>query len=695
MTSPQLPLQTVAPPQRSGRQLRIPPLDNRDEQVVRRNALSHVVANLAVLRYVLIPAALGFVVLLDDEIDRDRGMWWLGGTTIATAMMVAAVSLPRHRREPLRGTPWTTLTALAFGCTGMVLGYCSWLVTDARVEVQLLAVLVPTLATSIGVVATAGRFDLFCSYAVPMTAVSSAGLWFSGDPELRGIAVLLWGFLAGMCALHIEVSRSLLASLRLQQASIRLSANLADEQDRLSQLNEQLTSTNSQLDHIARHDALTGLYNRRGTLEALEQVLADAAGRSVGLLFIDLDRFKAVNDQLGHRGGDLFLATLAERIGQSLNYGAIPGRIGGDEFVVVLPDSDIADAVVVADRIITALAKPVMAEGRPMPSSGSVGVAAAPRHGSTSSDLLRSANTALYRAKNSGRNQVVVFDGQMQSELDHQMEIETSLRQAVDNGEILPFLQPEIDATTGRVIGAELLARWMRPGGRIVEAYEFIDTAKRLGLLDRLTDEMLVRSQPGIQQLIARGLPAGFRFRVDLGPGSTGLLHGGSKLDEIVRIIDPHLLTVDIREAHVADDLEQAAATLGALRARGGRVCLEDIARGVSSLQLLRKLPIDEVRIGRHALESVTVHRADRAVVQMLVSLVRELGLDVSCDGIEHGAQADLLVSMGCLRQQGLHYTPALSTQQFDSYLRYGHAGASDLALGEVDWSSDQLIWKR
>jgi predicted signal transduction protein with EAL and GGDEF domain len=126
-----------------------------------------------------------------------------------------------------------------------------------------------------------------------MTAVSSAGLWFSGDPELRGIAVLLWGFLAGMCALHIEVSRSLLASLRLQQASIRLSANLADEQDRLSQLNDQLTTTNSQLDHIARHDALTGLFNRRGTLEALEQVLADSAGRSVGLLFIDLDRFKS------------------------------------------------------------------------------------------------------------------------------------------------------------------------------------------------------------------------------------------------------------------------------------------------------------------------------------------------------------------------------------------------------------------
>lgn len=680
---------------RSGRQLRIPPLDAHDERVVRANALGHVVTNLATLRYLLIPAALGFVILLDDEIDPVRGMWWLGGSTIATALMVTAVTLPRHRRAPNQDRPWTGLTALAFAAAGAVVGYCSWLVADARIEIQLLAVLIPTVATSVGVVATAGRLDLFCAYALPITAVSSAGLWLSGDPELRTIALMLWGFFVAMCALHLEVSRSQLASLRLQQASIRLSANLATEQEQLSQLNDQLLSTNHQLDHMARHDPLTGLFNRRGTLEALDQVLAAADGRSVGLLFIDLDRFKAVNDQLGHRGGDLFLATLAARISESLGFGAIPGRIGGDEFVVVLPDTDIAEAIPVAERVIASLSKPVMAEGRPIPSSGSVGVAASPRHGTTSSDLLRSANTALYRAKNGGRNRVEVFDGRMQEELDHQMEIETSLRRAVEEGEIHPYLQPEIDATTGRVVGGELLARWIRPDGSILEAYEFIDTAKRLGMLDRITDLMITQSQPGIHRLISRGLPADFRFRVNLGPGSTGLVHGASKLDELVREIDPRLLTVDIRETHIADDLEQATATLGAFRARGGRVCLEDISSGVTSLQLLRRLPIDEVRIGRSAIESVTTHHADRAVVQMLIGLVLELGLEVSCDGIEHSAQADLLVSLGCVRQQGLRYTPALSPEQFDSYLRYGHIGGSDPGLDPVDWAADQLIWQR
>jgi diguanylate cyclase (GGDEF)-like protein len=276
---------------------------------------------------------------------------------------------------------------------------------------------------------------------------------------------------------------------------------MATDQLALTQAYQQLSETNAQLSYLASHDPLTGLFNRRGTLDAIDALLMDDAIATAGLLFFDVDRFKAVNDLLGHRGGDQFLSVLADRITRTLDTDAIAGRIGGDEFVVVLPGHDIERAAAVAGRLVIVLGQPVHAEGRAMTSSVSVGVAAAPHHGRSSSDLLRNANAALYRAKHNGRNRVEVFDGAMQQQLATMLDAEQSLRRAIDNGEILPFFQPEIDATTGRVVGAEVLARWLRADGTMTSASEFISVAQHAGLLERLTERVVLLARTDIRRM--------------------------------------------------------------------------------------------------------------------------------------------------------------------------------------------------
>jgi predicted signal transduction protein with EAL and GGDEF domain len=326
-----------------------------------------------------------------------------------------------------------------------------------------------------------------------------------------------------------------------------------------------------------------------------------------------------------------------------------------------------------------------------MPSSASIGVAAAPMHGITASDLLRNANTALFSAKRDGRNRLQVFDGEMQEELLRTSAAEQSLRRAIDSGDILPFFQPEIDATTGRVIGAELLARWIHADGTVADAMEFIDIARRAGLLERLTEQVLNRARPDIRRLASVGLPDGFRFRVNLAPASTDRAWRYSAIEDLVRGIDPTLLTVDVRESALLNDLPTAAAKLASFRAVGGRVCLEDFARGMSSLSMLRKVPIDEVRIDRSAIDTITTHPHDRAIVRSVISLVRDLGLSVTAEGVETGAQADTLIALGCVRQQGFLYAPALATEQFETFLIRRQAESFDRQDAVDTWIIENL----
>ena len=668
--------------------------DEATSTFVRERALANIATNLAPTPFLLLPFTLLVGSLLGNDVPKPRLGWWAIVAVLGTTVTLVALYRYYMRSESSR-TPRTTqlLIGLSFACIGALFGMCPWVAGTGSKDVVLLFTLFPSTASAVGCIVTAGRRDMYLAYVTPLVGLSSYTLITADDPRLRGLGVLAVFFGAGLLVLHHVVSRSSVEAIRLQWRSERLLRDLAHERGELTGVNEQLAATNKRLAHQATHDPLTSLYNRRGTLELLDHELSLVGDdRPLGLLFCDLDRFKAVNDALGHRGGDRFISIIADRLARSLEQGSVAGRMGGDEFVVIMPGLDMHGAAMVANRLVSVLAQPVYAEGREMPSSVSIGVAAAPEHGVAASELLRHANAALYRAKAGGRNRVELFDGSMHQELVNRLEGEQTLRRAIDGGEIVAFFQPEIDASTGNIIGAELLARWVRRNGQVVVAQDFLSLAMSSGLLERITERVVASARPHMRRLAMLGLPDGFRFRVNLAPATTERSWHDDPIEQMLQGLEPSVVTIDVRESAVTADMPTAAANLAGFRARGGRVCLDDFARGVSSLSLLRRLPLDEVRIDRLSIDTITAHPHDRAIVRSIIALVREIGLQVTADGVETGAQADALIALGCVRQQGHLYAPALPAGEFEDYLlarmaeRYAQA-----ALPQATWDPDDL----
>jgi len=650
---------------------RVQQSDEATSAFVHERALAIVTSNLAPSPFLLLPFTLLVGSLLRHEVPSARLGWWVLSAVFSTALTLFAM-YGYYMRGGNNGTSraMQILVGAAFASIGLLFGLCPWVVGGNSVQLVLLFCLFPSTASAIVCIVTAGRRDLYLAFLLPLIGVSAWWLIGSADSRLRGLGIMALFYGLALMVLHHVISRNTLEAIRLQWRSERLLRDLAYERSELTGVNDQLASTNKRLAHQATHDPLTGLYNRRGTLELLDQVLAESGDlKPVGLLFCDLDRFKAVNDALGHRGGDRFISIIADRLSRSLESGSIAGRLGGDEFVVVMPGFDMAAATVVANRLVGVLAQPVYAEGREVPSSVSVGVAAGPLHGTTASELLRHANTALYRAKAGGRNRVELFDGSMQQEMAVRLEGEQALRRAIDDGEIVAFFQPEIDATSGQIVGAELLARWVRRNGSVVTAQQFMTIAASAGLLERITDRVIASARPHIRRLAVLGLPDDFRFRINIAPEATERSWRDDPIEHMLEGIDPSLVTIDIRESAVDGDLPTANANLASFRSRGGRVCLDDFARGVSSLSLLRRLPLDEVRIDRVSIDTITAHPHDRAIVRSIIALVREIGFAVTADGVETGAQADALIALGCVHQQGHLYAPALPAGEFEDYL--------------------------
>ena len=673
---------------------------------VRERALAMVATNIAPTPFLLLPFTLLVSSLLANNLSAARLGWWVIAAVVATATTLLAM-YRYYMRGDGRSTPRTTqlLIGVALAAIGLLFGMGPWVASgevatsgatngDTKdIALVMLFTLFPSTASAVGCIVTAGRRDMYLAFLVPLVAASSWTMIADDDGRLRGLGVLAAFYGVSLVVLHHVVSRNTLDAIRLQWRSERLLRDLAHERSELTGVNDQLATTNKRLAHQASHDPLTGLYNRRGTLDLLDQVLAASSlDEPVGLLFCDLDRFKAVNDALGHRGGDRFITIIADRLMRSLEPGAIAGRMGGDEFVVVVPNVDIAGIAAVADRLVGVLAQPVYAEGREVPSSVSIGVAASPVHGVAASELLRHANAALYRAKAAGRNRVELFDGSMERELVSRLEGEQALRRAIDDGEIVAFFQPEIDATNGHIVGAELLARWVHRDGQVIAAHEFMAAAVSAGLLERVTDRVVASARPQIRRLAMLGLPDDFRFRINMAPEATERRWRDDPIDQMLQGINPALITVDVRESAVVGDLPTAAANLAAFRARGGRVCLDDFARGVSSLSLLRRLPLDEVRIDRMSIDTITAHPHDRAIVRSIISLVREIGFAVTADGVETGAQADTLIALGCVRQQGHLYAPALPAGEFEDYLLVRMAERFTRAADpHPTWETDDL----
>ena len=428
-----------------------------------------------------------------------------------------------------------------------------------------------------------------------------------------------------------------------------------------------------ELEHQAHHDHLTGLPNRVDFLRRLDAACSQIGRlhRSVGLLFVDLDDFKVVNDSLGHGAGDALLTAMAGRLRTELRDPATVARFGGDEFTVLLTDVDDDDAAAVAARIRSILARPVVHEGRRFVVSSSVGVILADEPVEPA-DLLRWADAALYEAKAGGRDRVVHVDEALRRRVAERTELGLDL-QAASAEELVVHYQPEVDLRTGAIVGAEALVRWQHPRRGLLQPGSFIDLAEENGAVHWIGRAVLVESCRSARRWIAEGLVGDdFVIRVN---ASVRQLEQAGFGDEVVSALDESgldasRLTLEVTETTVMRDAALGLVAVGRLRELGVRLAIDDFGTGYSSLQLLKQLPIDVVKIDRGFVDGLPDDPEDRAIVETVVRLTEVLGLGVTAEGVEHQEQVDALLAIGCGTAQGFLFSRPVPADEFEGLLR-------------------------
>jgi diguanylate cyclase (GGDEF)-like protein len=431
-------------------------------------------------------------------------------------------------------------------------------------------------------------------------------------------------------------------------------------------LNETVAKTEIATERLAEqatYDALTALPNRAVVVKCLERALAGVQ-RSGGLmasLFIDLDRFKLINDSLGHEAGDEVLCAVADRLRATVRPGDTVGRLAGDEFVVISEKLAIADnAVRLAERIVEALTAPITigASGfeRQVCVGASVGISFA--DGSiplTAEDMLRDADMAMYRAKQRGRGRVEIFDDALRVEVERRLESQADLRRGIAQGELRVHYQPIVDLATGVVAGFEALVRWQHPTRGLLGAGEFIDVAEETGLVVRLGSEILA--------LACREIALWRETKPDLyvSINVSGVQLRHPSFVGTVRAVladtglEPDALWLEITETSIMTDAEAVRATLETLRDLGVHLAIDDFGTGYSSLAYLRRFPVDALKIDGSFVAGLGRDREDDAIVSMIIGLARTLDLVAIAEGVETSAQLEHLWRLGCTAAQGYH----------------------------------------
>ncbi|HEU5084899.1 MAG TPA: EAL domain-containing protein [Acidimicrobiales bacterium] len=424
-------------------------------------------------------------------------------------------------------------------------------------------------------------------------------------------------------------------------------------------------------EHQATHDALTDLPNRVLFMDRLERALAHAIRNDVpvGVLYIDLDRFKDVNDTFGHDAGDHLLRETARRLADCARHEDTVARLAGDEFAVLLPHLRAADDIVlVADRMLAALREPITVAEHAVHGGGSVGVAVFPHDGSTPADLLNAADAAMYRAKEHGGCRIEMYSAELHEAAVTRLELETALHHAIEDDQLLLLYQPILDAETGRTLGAEALVRWMHPERGMVPPGEFIPVAEQSDLIVDLGNWVIREACRQLAEWARAGLGDRFiainvsprHFREDLARSVASALRDTGA--------DPSNLVVELTENAAVDDVGMVASRLRELRDLGVEAAIDDFGTGYSGLQYLGDLPVSTLKIDRSFVQAMTPTSA--AIVAGTIAMARTLGLTIVAEGVETEEQRRFLRTQGCDRLQGYHLGRPMPAQDFADRLR-------------------------
>jgi diguanylate cyclase len=428
--------------------------------------------------------------------------------------------------------------------------------------------------------------------------------------------------------------------------------------------------------HQATHDALTGLPNRSLFADLLGRTLAHAArtGQPVGVLVIDLDRFKDVNDSLGHHCGDLLLGQIGPRVQGALRPADTVARLGGDEFAVLLPDLDEAAVLAVAEHVLTALHATFIIGELTVDLEASIGVAIAPAHGNSTDDVLRHADTAMYGAKDA-RAGIALYDPQTHGPAARPLALLGELRRALDRAdELVLHYQPKVELAGERLSGVEALLRWRHPDRGLVEPADFIPAAEKTGLIHRLNTHVLTLA---IRQ-VRCWLDDGYRVAVAVNL-SARCLHDTTLPGRVAQLLMAHgvpaaLLRLEVTESAVMLDTTRALTVLNALHDLGVLLSIDDFGTGYSSMSYLKRLPVDELKIDRSFVIGMTGDHDDATIVRSAVDLGHNLGLTVVAEGVETARHVHALINLGCDIAQGYHYARPVPPGELTSWLARARA---------------------
>ena len=428
-----------------------------------------------------------------------------------------------------------------------------------------------------------------------------------------------------------------------------------------------------QLVHEALHDALTGLPNRAWFMEEL-QISLDLVrvhkDRLFAVLFLDLDRFKLINDSIGHMVGDQLLIGIAKRLTQCIRTGDKVARLGGDEFTILLDDiRSASEAVEIADRIQKTLSKPFNVGGYETFTTVSIGIALSSPEYQLPEDFLRDADTAMYQAKSLGKARHVIFDKGMHARAVNLLQLETDLRRAIDRDEFYIEYQPIVELNSGRLTGFEALLRWQHPDRGSVLPERFIAVAEETGFIVRIGQWVLLEACLQMQRWNEKHSMANpLSISVNLSARQFG---HSNLLEQITQILDmtgldPRLLKLEITESVVMESVESAAGTLEKLRALGVELSIDDFGTGYSSLSYLHRLPIDTLKIDRSFVSRMAENNENKEIVRTIILLARTLGMGVIAEGVETREQAELLRELECECVQGFLISKPINADETD-----------------------------
>lgn len=433
-------------------------------------------------------------------------------------------------------------------------------------------------------------------------------------------------------------------------------------------------ASDARVQHLAYHDPLTRLANRSNLCERLTQALSQAKRNKtqLALLLLDLDNFKIINDTLGHQTGDQLLIEVAQRLLEAVRQSDFVARLGGDEFVIMLPEiASSNDVVHVADKILRSISEPYLIDGQELRTSTSIGICLYPDDATEDQDLIKKADLAMYHAKSNGRGNYQFFSEGMQQAVLNRIGIERDLRIALEKKQFLLHYQPQLDLTTGRLMGVEALVRWQHPQRGLVSPLDFIPVAEETGLIIQLGDWILQESCRQLAEWRSVGITH-IRMSINLAASQFSDRNLPARIQEIMAQNDLPAGSIDLEvtESMTMKSPADAVEMMKILTSQGQSLSIDDFGTGYSSLAYLKMFPISTLKIDRSFVKDIETDPDDASICDITVLLAHKLGMKVVAEGVETEAQLKYLLSIGCEKIQGYLISKPLPAGQAEQFIR-------------------------